>query len=426
MRTLSIAALVLALAAPAALARPFGKPRTLGTTPLAYEYDSLFSADGPRGGVAFYVPGEKQVGAKVTQRLYIARIEGNGRTHRLTTTPVHAPGRSYDGGPPYLDLAVGPRWRMLMTEVRPGRVYGIGDVFGIQLAPDGRRVAAHRIGPSNQASPFFSANARGDAIATYGAGFTIARAAGRFVRAPKALRMHDYLPDLAADGSLYDWRITSDGGRAIAHSSGRRWGSAQSIFSGPGVAFHEMATSPAGDALLVYGSGDPVNSATVIARWSRGGHPFGPPVALTPRTDADPFSVQADAIPHGGFGVRWRDGDGGLHLVRASRPGGPFREAASWTPPKSADFATLLPLRDGRTVVVWEIHDPDSVKPDRLMAAVINADGKTGPAQTIAVSARGPDFDGIALRRIGGNRAALVWTERHSGKKRLRIAFTRG
>jgi hypothetical protein len=76
-------------------------------------------------------------------------------------------------------------------------------------------------------------------------------------------------------------------------------------------------------------------------------------------------------------------------------------------------------------VVVWEIHDPDSVKPDRLMAAVINANSKIGPAQTIAVSAHGPDFDGIALRRVGGDRAALVWTERHGGKKRLRIAFTR-
>jgi hypothetical protein len=287
-------------------------------------------------------------------------------------------------------------------------------------------VAAQLVGPSSAASPFFNTNARGDAIATFGHGFTIARAAGRFVRAPKALRMHDSLPDLAADGSLYDWRITGSGGRAIAHSRGRAWGRAQGVFSGRNADFHEVASSPAGDALLVYGPGDGVSLTTVIARWSRHGRPFGRPVKLTPGIDADPFSVQADAIPHGGFAVQWRDGGGGLHLARASRPGGAFRDAASWTRPTSADFGILLPLRDGRTVVVWEIHDPDFVKPDRLMAAVINANRKIGPAQTIAVSARGPDFDGVALRRLGGgNRAALVWTQRHGAKKRLRIAFTR-
>src|SRR4051794_29774704 len=74
MRILSIAALLLALAAPAALAKPFGKPRTLGTTPPAYDYDGLFTAAGPDGGVAFYAPGEKQVGLKITQRLYLARV----------------------------------------------------------------------------------------------------------------------------------------------------------------------------------------------------------------------------------------------------------------------------------------------------------------------------------------------------------------
>jgi hypothetical protein len=112
--------------------------------------------------------------------------------------------------------------------------------------------------------------------------------------------------------------------------------------------------------------------------------------------------------------------------MRARRPGGAFREAVSWMKPKSADWGTVLPLRDGRTVAAWEIHDPDLVKPDKLKAAMINAHGKMGAAQTIAVSARGPDFDGFALRRIGGgNRAALVWTQRHGSKKRIRIAFTR-
>jgi hypothetical protein len=316
---------------------------------------------------------------------------------------------------------------MLTAERRKGRVFGIDDVFAVQIAPNGRRVAAQRIGDTTRASPFFGTNARGDAIAEFGDGVTIARAAGRFVRAPKALRVHgEYRPDLAADGSLYEWRVTGDGGRAIAHSSGRRWGRAQSIFSGPGVAFHELATSPAGDALLVYGTGDGINFSNVIVRWKRRGRPFGRPVKLLPGLDANPFSVGAEAIPHGRFAVRWRDNDGGLHLMRARRPGGRFREAVNWTPPKSAGWGTLLPLRDGRTVLVWEIHDPDFVKPDRLKAAVINAKRKMGPAQTIAVSARGPDFDGVALRRLGGgNRAALVWTQRHKGRKRIRIAFTR-
>jgi hypothetical protein len=424
-RILSVAVLLLAIAAPAAFGKPFGKPRTLGTTPLAYEYGGLFTADGPRGGVAFYAAGEKQVGSDIDQRLFLARVEGSGRTHRLTAAPVHAPFRDYDGGPPYLDLAVGPHWRMLTTEYRKGDVYGIRDVFGVQLSPGGRRVAAHKVGPDNEASASFNANARGDAIAELGDGFAIARAAGRFARAPKALRRHgDYLAEMAADRSIYEWRVTGDGGRAIAHSaSGRRWGRAQRV-SGPGVAFHELASSPAGDALLVYGTGDGIDFSTVLARWSRRGHPFGAPVKLTSRIDADPFSVEADAIRHGGFAVQWRDHDGGHHLVRAHRAGGRFRAAVTWTPPKSADWGRLLPLRSGRTVAVWEIHDPDLVKPDKLKAAVIGRNRKMGPAQTVAVSARGPDFDGVALHRLAGKRAALVWTQRHGRKKRVRIAFT--
>jgi hypothetical protein len=424
-RTLSIAALLLVLMAPAALGKPFGKAHTLGTTPLAYEYGDLFSADGPRGGVAFYAAGEKQDGVEITERLFMARVEGGGRTHRLTSSPVHAPGRYYDGGPPYLDLAVGPHWRMLTTEYRKGRVYGINDVYAVHLAPNGRRVAAQKVGPDTDASTVFNTNVRGDAIAEFGDGYTIARAAGRFVRAPNALRQQgDYLPDVGADGSLFQWRVTADGGRAIARSaSGRRWGRAQRV-SGPSVAFHELATSPAGDALLVYGTGDGVNFSTVVARWSRRGRPFGPSVKLTPRSDADPFSVEADAIRHGGFAVKWRDHDGGLHLVRARRAGGRFRAAVTWTPPKSADWGRLLPLRSGRTVAVWEVHDPDLVKPDKLKAALIGRNRKIGPAQTIAVSARGPDFDGVALHRLAGKRAALVWTKRHGRKKRVRIAFT--
>jgi hypothetical protein len=425
-RILTFAVLMLALSASAAIAKPFGKPRTLGTTPIAYDYSSLFSADGPHGGVAIYATGEKQVGLKITQRLFITRIEGNGRTHGVTTTPARAPGRYYDGGPPYLDLAVGPHWRMLTEERRATRTYGIFDTYGVQIAPNGHRVAAHRVGPDSDASPFFNTNSRGDAIAAFGDGFSMARAAGRFVRAPKALRKHgDFIPDVAADGSLYEWRVTANDGRSIARSSsGRRWGRAQSVSSRPGVDFHEMASSPAGDALLVYGTGDGLNFTTIIARWSRRGHAFGPPVNITTGLHADPFSVSAEAIPHGGFAVLWRDADGGVHLVRASRPGGPFRGALSWTPPKSSAFGTMLPLRDGRTVVVWEIHDPDLVKPDKLKAAVINANRKVGPAQTIAVSARNLGF-GIALRRLGGNRAALVWTERQGKKKRIRVAFTR-
>jgi hypothetical protein len=368
------------------------------------------------------------VGLKITQRLFITRIEGNGHTHGVTTTPAHAPGRYFDGGPPYLDLAVGPGWGMLTAERRATSVYQVFDVYGVQIAPSGHRVAAQRIGRDYDASPFFNTNARGDAIAEFGEGFTIARAAARFVAAPKALRKHgDYLPDVAADGSLYEWRITADGGRSIARSSsGRRWGRAQSVFSGPGVDFHELATSPAGDALLVYGTGDGLNFTTVMARWSRRGRPFGPPVKLTSGLDANPFSVRADAIAGGGFAVLWRDPDGGNHLVRASRPGGRFHGALSWTPPKPAEYGSMLPLRDGRTVVVWQIRDPNLVKPDKLKAAVIDAHGRVGRAQTIAVSAPGRALGSTALHRLGGNSAALVWTETNRGKKHLRVAFTRG
>ena len=427
MRILSIAALVLALAASAAAAKPFGKPRTLGTTPLAYDYSVLFPADGPHGGVAIYATGEKRVGLKITQRLFITRVEGNGRTHGVTTTPAHAPGRYSDGGPPYVDLAVGPDWRMLTEERRATRIIGIFDVYGIQIAPNGHRVAAHRVGPDYDASPFFNSNSRGDAIAAFGEGFSVARAAGRFVRAPKALRKHgDYLPDVAADGSLYEWRVTANDGRSIARSSsGRRWGRAQSVSSRPGVDFHEMASSPAGDALLVYGTGDGLHVTTIIARWSRHGRGFGPPVNITSGLDADPFSVSAEAIPGGGFAVLWRDPDGGDHLMRASRPGGRFHGALSWTPPKPAEYGSMLPLRDGRTVVVWEVRDPNLVKQDKLKAAVIDAHGRVGRAQTIALSARGRALGGTALHRLGGNRAALVWTETYRGKKHLRVAFTR-
>lgn len=423
MRILSIAALLLALAAPAALGKPFGKARTLGTTPPAYEYDSLLTAPGPRGGVAFYFVGEKQVGSEISQRLYIARVEGSGGAHRLTSTRAHAPGRIYDGGPPYLDLAVGPHWRMLTIERRSGRAYGIPDVFEVHLGPNGRRGTSRLLGSSNEVNPFFVVNARGDAVVRSGDGFAIARAAGRFVQAPETLRRYESLPYLAADGSLFDWRFTADDGRVVAHSDGRSWSAAQSV-SGPGVDFHEWASSAAGDALLVYGIGD-VYQGSVIARWSRGGRAFGPPTTLTSSPDADPFSVQADATPGGRFTVWWRDGDEVLHIAHARRPGGQIRAVARWAPPQNAHFAGLAPLRDGRTALAWEVSDQDHTKPDRLMAAMIGANGKVGSPQTIAVSARGADFNGVALRRVGGARAALVWTQYRAGKKRVRIAITR-
>jgi hypothetical protein len=110
--------------------------------------------------------------------------------------------------------------------------------------------------------------------------------------------------------------------------------------------------------------------------------------------------------------------------VRASGRGRPFREVASWTPSGPVDFRTLLPLPDGRTLLAWSPEDRDFEDPDRLVAAEIDAQGRIGPEQTIAVGARAGDFDGFALRRIGTKRAALVWTERSKGTKRWRIALT--
>jgi hypothetical protein len=423
-RLLNIAAMALVLAlAGSAYAAPFGKPRTLGTTPSAYEYGPMLSADGPKGGTAFFAAGEKQVGLKTTQRLFIARVEGSGRTHRVTTTRVkgHLPGRIYDGGPPNAYLAVGSHWRMLTTEMRATRVYGIQDVYGVLLAPDGRRTAAQHVGPSTKTSGIIDTNARGDAIAAFGDGFTVARAAGRFVRAPRPLRMYQRLPHLAADGSLYDFRGTAAGGLEVAHSSGRRWGRAQLVSAGPGVDYSDVATSADGDALLVYGTGDGYSRTSLIVRSSRRGAPFGQPAEIT--TNADPLAVSVEAVPGRGFAVQWIDSDRRLHLARASRPGRPFREVASWTAPEFAAFRAMVPLHDGRTLVAWATYDPDVVKPDRVMAAVINAHGRIGPTQTIAV-AKGTNFDGFALRRLGASRAALVWTEGHGPRKRIRIAST--
>jgi hypothetical protein len=97
----------------------------------------------------------------------------------------------------------------------------------------------------------------------------------------------------------------------------------------------------------------------------------------------------------------------------------------NWAVPASATFRTVVPLADGRTLLAWATEDRDSVEPDRLMAAVIDAHGKVGPEQTIAVvPAKDGDLDGFELRRLGANRAALVWTEGRKGKKRFRVAVT--
>jgi hypothetical protein len=158
-----------------------------------------------------------------------------------------------------------------------------------------------------------------------------------------------------------------------------------------------------------------------VARWGRRGRPFGPALDLT--EPGDPDSVAIDALPGGRFTVRWIDRSGTLHLLRASGPGRPFREVASWPAPGAVDFRTLLPLADGRTRVAWATEDPNSAAPDRLMAAEIDPSGRIGPEQTIAVAANGQDLLGFALRRLGSNRAALVWTESGNGKKRVRVAL---
>ena len=422
MRALSIAVLVLALAAPAHAA-PFGKPRTLGTTPPEYEYDSVYAAPGPSGGVTFYFAAEKQVELTITHRLFITRVEGNGRTHALTSTPIKdaAPARAYDGGPPFSYLAVGPRWRMLTTEVRATGPRETA-VYGVQLAPNGRRVAEQLLGPEFEARGNFGTNERGDAIAGHGNGFMIARSAGRFVRAPDTLRqIDDRLPRLAADGSLYALRRTDDGSLGVAYSTGRRWGEVQSIFTaaqGQAVYYADLASSANGDALLVYGIGDDIFNTNLVARWSRRGRPFGAPVELTPHVD--PNYVGIEAVPRGRFAVRWFDGNGILHLLRARGRGRPFREVATWRAPADVSFRTFLPLADGRTLLAWSTQDRNFVEPERLLAAVVDAKGKIGPAQRIAVG----DLGGFALRRVGANRGALVWTERRKGTKRLRIVLT--
>jgi hypothetical protein len=426
MRTSIIAALVLGLTAPAQAA-PFGKPRTIGSTPSGYTYSSIFSADGPRGGEAFFLTGAKGVGAKRTRRLYTARVDASGRARRLTTTRIlgHTPFETDDGAPnPY--VTVGPHWRMLLTE-RPDSGRNTGPRwYSVRIAPDGRRVARQLLGPSNTVSGILGTNAHGDAIAGFGHGFKIARGAGRFVRAPKALVRGEGLPVLALDGSLYDLRRPFADEFSVAHSSGRRWDKAQTIFPS-GVPYYDLVSSAAGDPLLVYGIGQVYGNANLVARWGSRAGRFGQPVELG--SQADPLTVGVEPIPGGAYAVRWTDTyDGvhrarGLHLMRANRAGGPFGEAASWTSPEFALFTRLLPLADGRTVVGWSTYDPVGDGPERLMAAVIDARGKIGPTQTMAV---GPAFDGGAtLRRLGRNRAALVWTDSQRGKVRLRMALTR-
>jgi hypothetical protein len=83
-------------------------------------------------------------------------------------------------------------------------------------------------------------------------------------------------------------------------------------------------------------------------------------------------------------------------------------------------FRTFLPLADGRTLLAWSTEDRNHSDPDQLLAAMVDAKGNIGPAQRIAVG----DLDGFALRRVGANRGALVWTERRKGTKRFRIALT--
>jgi hypothetical protein len=420
-RTLVTAALVLGLAAPAQAA-PFGKPRTIGSAPSDYHYGA-FSGYGPHGGATFFLAGAKGTGAKRTQRLYTSRVEAGGHVRRLTRTPIlgHTPFQNENGSPdPY--VAVGPHWRMLMTErLDSGRHPGW---YSVRIAPNGRRVARQWL--PRAVTGVLRTNARGDAIASFGNGFTIARAAGRFVRAPEALVRGEDLPVLALDGSLYDLRRPDFGKFSVAHSSGRRWAKAQTIFP-TAVPYYGLVTSAVGQPLLAYGVGVTSGNANVVVRWgSRAGH-FGQPVKLA--SQADPFTIGVEAIPGGAYAVEWTDvydgirGPRDVHLMRASRAGGAFRETARWTASDSTLFRQLLPLADGRTVVGWSTYDQVGNGPGRLMVAVIDSHGKIGPTQTMAV---GQAFDGlIGLRRLGRNRAALVWTDTRKGKLLIRMALTR-
>lgn len=422
MRIPVIAALVLALAAPAQAA-PFGKPRTIGSTPSEDHY-SAFSAGGPRGGAAFFLTGAKGAGAKRTQRLYTVRVEAGGRVRRLTRTPIlgSTPFQEEDAAPdPY--IAIGPHWRMLMTERRDsGRKPGW---YSVRIAPDGRRVARQWL--PRAVTGILRTNARGDAIASYGNGFTIARAAGRFVPAPKALVRGEDLPWLASDGSLYDLRRPDLDKFSVAHSNGRRWAKPQTIFP-TAVPYYGLVTSDAGNPLLVYGVGRTSGNADIVVRWGSRKGRFGQPVKLA--SQADPFTVGVEAIPGGAYAVQWTDtydgirGPRGVHLMRAGRAGGQFRETATWTASDSTLFNRLLPLADGRTVVGWTTYDQTGNGPERLMAAVIDAHGRIGPTQTMAVGPRG--FSGlVGFRRLGRSRAALVWTSTRKGKLLIRMALTR-
>lgn len=424
MRLLTVVALLLALAAPATAA-PFGKPRTIGTTSLAYEYDHLFSAPGPHGGVAFFAAAEKQIDLKITQRLFIGRVEGTGRAHRLTATPFKtaAPARSYDGGPPEAYLAVGPQWRMLTTEKRASSRYQDPDVFAVRIGIDGRRLGEQLVGASRDTNGWLNTDTRGDAALAVGDRVKIARRAGRFVRAPAALDVHEAIPFPAGDGSLYDVRAPGDGSLAVAYSrSGRRWGKPQTFFKptpGGGIDYAGLVTSSGGDALLAYGFGNGYSDTSLIVRWSHRGGSFSKPIELQPH--ADPYTQSLEAVPGGGFAVRWVGVDGRLHLARASRRGKAFRQV-NWPIPKNAGLRTMIPIAGGRALLAWSIADPEFVKPARLEAAWVSAHGKIGRAQTVAVSRR---LDGFGLHALGARRVALAWTVAGKKVKRVRVAVTR-
>ena len=417
MRVLTAAVLAFALlAAPADAARLFGKARTVVTLPVGDKPEPLHAAPGPNGTALFFAD-ERYVGdGKYRQWLYISRVESGGRMHEFTRTELklRSAEREYDGGPPHSFLAVGRGWRMVTTELTDKRTYAL------TIGPDGRRIGRQVLGTNPAAQGVLNTNARGDALTLGDRGFMLSRSAGRFARAPKAFDKR--LPRLAADGSFYD--IHTEGSHnpstlLVAHWTGRRWGAAQTVFDQStelvGVFRFDVVTTPKDDALLWYTHGDP---SVLTIRWGRIGRAFGPPADISSSLHSRSEDVQA--LPDGRFMIQQFDSDEHTFtLWVASAAGRGFRQIAAHTFAEAVDFHVLEPLSGGRTLVVWNDHDPATNSTHRILAAVMDRNGQLGPQQTVAST--GAFMVDYSLQRLGPKDHLLTWWEETKTKRRLRV-----
>jgi hypothetical protein len=429
MRALITAIVLLAVAVPTAQAASWSRPRTVGTIPAAEEFAYFAGAAGPGGRVAFHAASERpRLEGNDPEWLLLLRVEGNGTVHPFTRTRMKGGSPGSFENAPVRRLAVGPNWRMLTMEFRPGR-YG-ADVHAVRLTPEGRIAAAQRLGSTVRpkvVNGAFNSNARGDAIAEVGDEFTVSRGAGGFVRAPKALRGQGSLPRLAADGTLYDLRWVPERGTLDVGFSarGRRWDAAYQIFPSPGtdapaVIDSYFASTQGGDAMLVNTFGGRYYNDQLLVRWSRKGAAFTAPVEIAALPD-DFTDLSVDAVPGGAFTVSWIDPSGVRHLVRADKARGAFREVATWPAPDDRDDRQVRSLPDGRLLMA-------RLADDRLTVAEMGPDGAAiGPEK--AVVGDGPGGARIAnyvLHRLSGNRAALLWVDvQKNGQRRVGVSIYR-